>query len=133
MTDPITITLPGWAALALLILFALVALSELLRRGLELWVYIERKRLERARAARSWGVWLTNHGPRKINAIKAIREHTGLGLKKAKEASEARGLIVRGWPHLRAVRLADDLKEVGATAEAIRVPPDDCHPSDLTP
>lgn len=124
MTDPITITLPGWALLVLIALFVLVALSEFLKRGLELWVYIERKRLERARAARSWGVWLTSHGQRKINVIKVIREHTGKGLKEAKEASETRGLIVRGWPQDRAILLAANLEEVGATAGAVHVPPE---------
>lgn len=61
---------------------------------------------------------LTSYGPDKIQAIKAVRELTGLGLKEAKDLVEAdRGVIREGaWPAL-AAEYRRVLARAGATVE----------------
>ncbi len=65
-----------------------------------------------------WNVVIQNHGAKKIDVIKAIRQVSSLGLKDAKEVSETAGSIV-----LEAVakEAAEDakkkLEEAGATVE----------------
>jgi len=65
-----------------------------------------------------WNVVLKEHGAKKIDVIKAIRQVTSLGLKDAKEVSETAGAVV-----LEAVakEAAEDakkkLEEAGATIE----------------
>ena len=65
-----------------------------------------------------WNLVLKDHGAKKIDVIKAIRQVTSLGLKDAKEVSETPGAMV-----LEAVakEAAEDakkkLEEAGATVE----------------
>ncbi len=65
-----------------------------------------------------WNVVLQDHGAKKIDVIKAIRQVSSLGLKDAKEVAETAGSVV-----LEAVakEAAEDakktLEEAGATVE----------------
>ena len=65
-----------------------------------------------------WNLVLKDHGAKKIDVIKAIRQVTSLGLKDAKEVAETPGTVV-----LEAVSkdAAEDgkkkLEEAGATVE----------------
>ena len=65
-----------------------------------------------------WNLVLKEHGAKKIDVIKAIRQVTSLGLKDAKEVAETPGTVV-----LEAVSkdAAEDgkkkLEEAGATVE----------------
>ena len=65
-----------------------------------------------------WNVVIQDHGAKKIDVIKAIRQVSSLGLKDAKEVSETAGSVV-----LEAVakEAAEDakktLEEAGATVE----------------
>ena len=65
-----------------------------------------------------WNVVLQDHGAKKIDVIKAIRQVSSLGLKDAKEVAETAGAVV-----LKAVakEAAEDaknkLEEAGATVE----------------
>lgn len=55
-------------------------------------------------------------GERKINVIKIIREHTGLGLKEAKEAAEGypSRWLATGLETTKAEAFAQELRGVGA-------------------
>jgi ribosomal protein L7/L12 len=56
-------------------------------------------------------------GPNKISVIKAIREHTGLGLKEAKDLAEAAPCELAQWSDpLRMERFHADLLAAGARA-----------------
>jgi large subunit ribosomal protein L7/L12 len=63
-------------------------------------------------------VMLTGAGDAKINAIKAVREITGLGLKEAKDLVDAAPKAVReGVSREDADAAAAKLKEAGASVE----------------
>jgi large subunit ribosomal protein L7/L12 len=56
-------------------------------------------------------------GPNKISVIKVIREHTGLGLKEAKDLCEAAPCELARWSEpLRMQSFHDDLLAAGARA-----------------
>src|SRR5690606_32046916 len=63
-------------------------------------------------------VILTSAGEKKVNAIKAVRELTGLGLKEAKEMVESAPKAVKeGVSKEDAEAAVAKLKEAGASAE----------------
>jgi large subunit ribosomal protein L7/L12 len=63
-------------------------------------------------------VVLKDHGPNKVNAIKVVREATGLGLKEAKDMVEGvPATIKEGLAKADAEALKKKLEEVGATVE----------------
>ena len=63
-------------------------------------------------------VILKDCGASKLNVIKVIRAATGLGLKEAKEiADNCPKTLQEGISKEDAEKLANDLKEAGATAE----------------
>ena len=63
-------------------------------------------------------VILKDCGASKLNVIKVIRAATGLGLKEAKEiADNCPKTLKEGISKEDAEKLANDLKEAGATAE----------------
>ncbi len=63
-------------------------------------------------------VVLTSAGEKKVNAIKAVREITGLGLKEAKELVESAPKAVKeGVSKEDAEAAVAKLKEAGASAE----------------
>jgi large subunit ribosomal protein L7/L12 len=68
----------------------------------------------------NWSVTLTELGDQKISVIKIVREHTGLGLKEAKDLVEAPKpkLIKEGLLEADADALVAELITKGAKAEA---------------
>ncbi len=63
-------------------------------------------------------VILKDHGPKKINVIKAIRQLTSLGLKDAKEMAETAGVkVLEGVSKEAANDAKAKLEEAGATVE----------------
>jgi large subunit ribosomal protein L7/L12 len=62
-------------------------------------------------------VVLTDAGANKINVIKVVREITGLGLKEAKDLTEAGGKIKEGVSKADAEALKKKFEEAGAKAE----------------
>lgn len=63
-------------------------------------------------------VILKDHGPKKINVIKAIRQLTSLGLKDAKQVAETAGAkILEGVSKEAANDAKAKLEEAGATVE----------------
>ena len=62
-------------------------------------------------------VVLTDCGANKINVIKVVREITGLGLKEAKDLTEAGGKIKEGVSKADAEALKKKFEEAGAKAE----------------
>ncbi|OGL66768.1 50S ribosomal protein L7/L12 [Candidatus Uhrbacteria bacterium RIFCSPHIGHO2_01_FULL_63_20] len=63
----------------------------------------------------SFDVELTAAGPNKINAIKAVREITGLGLKEAKDIVDAAPKVVKaGAAKAEADEMKKKLEEAGA-------------------
>ena len=62
-------------------------------------------------------VILTSAGAAKINVIKAVREITGLGLKEAKDLTEAGGTVKEGASKEDAEKMKKDLEAAGATVE----------------
>lgn len=66
----------------------------------------------------SYNVILKAAGDQKINAIKAVREITGLGLKEAKDIVESAPKAVKeGVKKEEAEEIKKKLEEAGATAE----------------
>lgn len=65
----------------------------------------------------SFDVVLTDFGANKINVIKVVREITGLGLKEAKDLTEAGGKIKEGVSKADAEALKKKFEEAGAKAE----------------
>jgi large subunit ribosomal protein L7/L12 len=66
----------------------------------------------------SFDVVLTAAGDKKIQAIKAVREATGLGLKEAKELVDATPSVIKeGASKADAEELKAKLEEAGATIE----------------
>ncbi|ODS22603.1 50S ribosomal protein L7/L12 [Candidatus Endobugula sertula] len=63
-------------------------------------------------------VVLTSAGDKKVNAIKAVRAITGLGLKEAKEMVESAPAVIKeGASKEDAEEVKKQLEEAGATAE----------------
>lgn len=64
-------------------------------------------------------VFVKDHGPSKIEVIKAIREITGLGLKEAKEMAESAGstALKADIEQAEADQIAEKLKAAGAVVE----------------
>ena len=65
-----------------------------------------------------WNVVLTDHGAKKIDVIKAIRQVSALGLKDAKEVAETAGsMVLEGVAKEAAEDAKQKLEEAGATVE----------------
>jgi len=63
-------------------------------------------------------VVLTGIGDKKINVIKVVRAHTGLGLKEAKElVDKAPNTVKEAVPKDEAEKLKKEFEEAGATVE----------------
>jgi len=62
-------------------------------------------------------VVLTDAGANKINVIKVVREITGLGLKEAKDLTEAGGKIKEGISKADAEAMKKKFEEAGAKVE----------------
>lgn len=63
-------------------------------------------------------VFLVDAGPNKIMVIKAIREHTGLGLKEAKDMADSAPRELVEWDDAgRTDRFRKALIEAGATVK----------------
>lgn len=72
----------------------------------------------RGRARLGKGYVITSAGPKKISVIKSVRQHTGMGLKDAKNFVEStRPVLKAGTPNL--AELVRDLRAVGATVEKL--------------
>lgn len=66
----------------------------------------------------AWNVLLKASGDQKINAIKAVREITGLGLKEAKDLVDAAPKVIKeGVKKEEAEEYKKKLEAAGATAE----------------
>lgn len=66
----------------------------------------------------AWDVILKSGGEQKIQVIKVIREATGLGLKEAKDITDAAPKAVKtGMPKADAEALKKSLEAAGATVE----------------
>ena len=70
-----------------------------------------------AEAQTEFTVTLANAGDKKINVIKAVRAITGLGLKEAKDLTEAGGTVKEGASKEDAEKMKKDLEAAGATVE----------------
>ena len=63
-------------------------------------------------------VILTSFGEKKINVIKVVRAHTGLGLKEAKEVvDKAPNPVKEGISKDEAEKIKKELEDAGATVE----------------
>jgi large subunit ribosomal protein L7/L12 len=63
-------------------------------------------------------VVLTSAGEKKISVIKVVRQHTGLGLKEAKELVDGAPQVVKaGLERAEAEKLRKELEEQGAGVE----------------
>jgi large subunit ribosomal protein L7/L12 len=63
-------------------------------------------------------VVLSSFGEKKINVIKVVRAHTGLGLKEAKELLDgAPSTVKEAIPKEEAEAIKKELEEAGATVE----------------
>ena len=56
-------------------------------------------------------------GEKKVEVIKAVRAITGLGLKEAKDLTEAGGVVKEGASKEDAEKIKKDLEAAGATVE----------------
>ena len=56
-------------------------------------------------------------GEKKVEVIKAVRAITGLGLKEAKDLTEAGGVVKEGASKEDADKMKKDLEAAGATVE----------------
>jgi len=73
---------------------------------------------EAAEEKTEFDVVLTSGGEKKINAIKVVREVTGLGLKEAKDAVEnAPTVLKEGASKAEAEDIKKKLEEAGASCE----------------
>lgn len=64
-----------------------------------------------------FAVMLKEAGAKKIQVIKVVREITGLGLKEAKDLTEAGGVLKEGVSKDDAAKFKKDLEAAGATVE----------------
>ncbi|MEE7546016.1 50S ribosomal protein L7/L12 [Xanthomonas sp. Kuri4-1] len=62
-------------------------------------------------------VSLLNAGAKKVDVIKAVRAITGLGLKEAKDLTEAGGVLKEAVSKEDAEKMKKDLEAAGATVE----------------
>jgi len=62
-------------------------------------------------------VILKSAGDKKVDVIKAVRAITGLGLKEAKDLTEAGGVLKESATKEEAEKMKKDLEAVGATVE----------------
>jgi len=62
-------------------------------------------------------VVLKSAGEKKVEVIKAVRAITGLGLKEAKDLTEAGGAVKEGVSKDDAAKMKKDLEAAGATVE----------------
>ena len=62
-------------------------------------------------------VTLKSAGDKKVDVIKAVRAITGLGLKEAKDLTEAGGVLKEGVSKDDAAKMKKDLEAAGATVE----------------
>ena len=64
-----------------------------------------------------FNVILKSPGDKKVEVIKAVRAITGLGLKEAKDLTEAGGVVKEGASKEDADKMKKDLEAAGATVE----------------
>ena len=64
-----------------------------------------------------FNVVLVSAGEKKVEVIKAVRAITGLGLKEAKDLTEAGGVVKEGASKDDAAKMKKDLEAAGATVE----------------
>ncbi len=64
-----------------------------------------------------FNVILKEAGAKKVDVIKAVRAITGLGLKEAKDLTEAGGVLKEGVSKEDAEKMKKDLEAAGATVE----------------
>ena len=64
-----------------------------------------------------FNVILKSAGDKKVEVIKAVRAITGLGLKEAKDLTEAGGTVKEGASKDDAAKIKKDLEAAGATVE----------------
>ena len=64
-----------------------------------------------------FNVVLVSAGEKKVEVIKAVRAITGLGLKEAKDLTEAGGVVKEGASKEDAEKMKKDLEAAGATVE----------------
>ena len=64
-----------------------------------------------------FNVILKSPGDKKVEVIKAVRAITGLGLKEAKDLTEAGGVVKEGATKDEAEKMKKDLEAAGATVE----------------
>ena len=64
-----------------------------------------------------FNVTLKSAGEKKVEVIKVVRAITGLGLKEAKDLTEAGGLVKEGASKEDAEKTKKDLEAAGATVE----------------
>ncbi|MCL6620094.1 50S ribosomal protein L7/L12 [Thermomonas hydrothermalis] len=64
-----------------------------------------------------FNVILKSAGDKKVEVIKAVRAITGLGLKEAKDLTEAGGVVKEGVSKEEAEKMKKDLEAAGATVE----------------
>ena len=70
-----------------------------------------------AEAQTEFDVILKNCGAKKVDVIKAVRAITGLGLKEAKDLTEAGGVLKEAVSKEDAEKFKKDLEAAGATVE----------------
>jgi len=64
-----------------------------------------------------FNVSLKSAGDKKVEVIKVVRAITGLGLKEAKDLTEAGGVVKEGASKEDAEKIKKDLEAAGATVE----------------
>jgi len=70
-----------------------------------------------AEAQTEFDVILKSAGDKKVDVIKAVRAITGLGLKEAKDLTEAGGVVKEGASKEDAEKFKKDLEAAGAKVE----------------
>jgi large subunit ribosomal protein L7/L12 len=70
-----------------------------------------------AEAQTEFDLVLKSAGAKKVDVIKAVRAITGLGLKEAKDLTEAGGVLKEGLSKDDAEKFKKDLETAGATVE----------------
>jgi len=70
-----------------------------------------------AEAQTEFDLVLKSAGLKKVDVIKAVRAITGLGLKEAKDLTEAGGVLKEGLSKDDAEKFKKDLETAGATVE----------------
>ncbi|MCD0481610.1 ribosomal protein L7/L12 [Streptacidiphilus sp. ASG 303] len=71
-----------------------------------------------------YGVVLTDPGPRPVEVVKALHRRTGLSLWRSKVLiGDLPATVLADVPEQDAVAMAAALREAGARADAVRMPP----------